>query len=361
MKVSLSTMATGGLQKGGKQRVLLVGNFLSASAGSRGVCEDLAERLAAAECSVLTTSRIPGRVRRLLDMVRTIWLQRDNFDVAHIDVYSGSAFFWAEVVSWTLGILGKSYILTLHGGNLPAFARRWPGRVRRLLSTAHVVTTPSLYLQEQMAPYHERLYLLPNPLDLARYRFRLRERPQPHLIWLRAFHSIYNPVLAVEVLARLVEEYPTARLTMVGPDKGDGSFQATQRQAVARKVTHRVRFVGSVAKGEVPEWLSEGDIFINTTNVDNTPVSVLEAMACGLCVVSTDVGGIPYLLQHEQDALLVPPADADAMTAAIHRLIENPSLASHISQQAYLKARQCDWEVILPQWQDLFERVAQNG
>src|SRR6185436_16069131 len=102
------------------------------------------------------------------------------------------------------------------------------------------------------------------------------------------------------------------RLTMIGPDKGDGSLQQTQRVAGERGVVNHISFVGGVPKREVPERLSHADIFLNTTNVDNTPVSVLEAMACGLCVVNTNVGGLPYLLEHEEDALLVPPADVAA-------------------------------------------------
>ena len=68
---------------------------------------------------------------------------------------------------------------------------------------------------------------------------------------------------------------------------------------------------------QVPSELNEFDIFLNTTFVDNTPVSVLEAMACGLCVVSTDVGGLSFLLEHEGDALLVPPDNPKAMAAAV--------------------------------------------
>jgi glycosyltransferase involved in cell wall biosynthesis len=103
--------------------------------------------------------------------------------------------------------------------------------------------------------------------------------------------------------------------------------------------------------------MSRGDIFLNTTNIDNTPVSVLEAMACGLCVVSTNVGGIPYLLEHEHDALLVPPNDPQAMATAVHRLLNEPDLAERLSRNARQKAAQCDWSIILPQWEALLTSV----
>jgi glycosyltransferase involved in cell wall biosynthesis len=103
--------------------------------------------------------------------------------------------------------------------------------------------------------------------------------------------------------------------------------------------------------------MSQGDIFLNTTNVDNTPVSVLEALACGLCVVSTDVGGIPYLLEHEEDALLVPPDDAEAMAAAVRRVLTEPGLAERLSRNARKKAEGFDWSVVLPQWERLLLEV----
>lgn len=337
--------------------VLLVGNFLSGRAGSRGVCEDLAQRLAETGWIVATTSHRRGRLARLLDMVSTTWLRRGLYDVAQVDVYSDLAFLWAEAVCAILRLVRKPYVLTLRGGNLPTFAQRWPMRVGWLLGGAVAVTSPSLYLHGQMQPYRTDLRLLPNPLELKRYRFRLRAQPSPQLIWLRAFHKVYNPTLAIQVATKLVAEWPDLHLTMVGPDKGDGSLEAVQVSVQNCNLDSQVTLQGGVAKTEVPAWLNRGDIFLNTTNVDNTPVSVLEAMACGLCIVSTNVGGIPYLLDHEHDALLVPPEDPEAMSAAVQRLLKEPKLAAQLSANARAKAEQCDWSIVLPQWEALLAQT----
>ena len=341
-----------------RQSVLIVGNFLSATPNSRSVCEELAERLALGGWSVITASDKPGRVARLLDMLRTAWGRRHEYAVAQVDVYSGRAFIWAEATCRVLRQAGKPYVLTLHGGNLPAFARRWPGRVRRLLRSAAVVTTPSGYLQEQMREYRSDLYLLPNPLEIGAYPFRLRDRPRPRLVWLRAFHRIYNPPLAARTIALLQERFPDIHLTMVGPDKGDGSLQSLKQAASELGVDGRIDLPGGVAKADVPQWLNKGDIFLNTTNFDNMPVSVMEAMACGLCVVSTSVGGVPYLLTHEEDALLVPPDDAEAMAYAVERVLTEPDLAGRLSEKARARVAAFDWAFILPRWERLLEAVA---
>lgn len=333
--------------------ILIIGNFLSSSGLNKSVCEELALRLEAAGWSVITTSRQKNRILRLLDMLWTAWRARKQYDVAQIDVFSGPSFLWAEAVCWILRRLKKPYVLTLHGGNLPGFARRGKGRVRRLLTSAAAVTTPSRYLQEQMAAYCESLILLPNPLDIAAYPAVERLTPKPCLVWLRAFHEIYNPRLAARVVALLKTDFPDTQLTMVGPDKGDGSFAAFNATVHELGLDGHVRCVGGVPKRDVSDWLNRGDIFLNTTNVDNTPVSVIEAMACGLCVVSTDVDGIPYLLEDEHDALLVPPDDPQAMAGAVRRILTEPELAERLSWNARAKAEQFDWSMVLPQWERL--------
>jgi glycosyltransferase involved in cell wall biosynthesis len=182
------------------------------------------------------------------------------------------------------------------------------------------------------------------------------------LVWLRAFHEIYNPNLAPRVVALLTEEYPEIHLTMIGPDKGDGSLQKTKRSATDLGVAHRISFHGPVPKGEVPLWLNHHDIFLNTTNIDNTPVSVIEAMACGLCVVSTNVGGIPYILDDGCDALLVPADDAEAMASAVKRILIDRSLSAGLTHKARQKAESFDWPKILPQWEQiLMQAVGADG
>lgn len=336
-----------------RMSVLVIGNFASTWGGSRGVCEGLVEHLEARGHCVFSASREKAAPRRLLDMTGTAWQRRHDYEVAQVDVFSGPAFFWAESVARVLAAAKKPFILTLHGGNLPAFAQSRARRVRRLLHAAVQVTAPSEYLRSQMQAYRPDIQLLPNPLDLQQYAFRPRERPAPQLMWLRAFSEIYNPSLAPRVLALLQKDFPAIHLTMYGPDKGDGSLQDTQETAREAGVENRISFPGGIAKSEVPEKLNEADVFISTTNIDNTPVSVTEAMACGLPVVSTDVGGMPYLIDNERDGLLVAPDDAPAMAAAISRVLAEEGLAARLSRGGRDKAETMAWDTVLPRWEHL--------
>lgn len=343
-----------------QKAILLVSNLFSVGDAYGGVCKELAQCLSGQGWRVTITSTRKNRLLRVLDMLWTVWRAREQYALAQVDVFSGSAFIWAEAVTWLLQQIGKPYVLTLHGGNLPSFAPRAPRRVRRVINGAAYVTTPSRYLYEHMALYRDDLRLIPNPVDLKHYSYRLRDQPEPRLLWLRAFHAAYNPALAARVLAKIGSEYSDARLIMVGPDKGDGSFQVCQRTAQELAIEHKIEFPGAVPKTDIPVWISRGDIFLNTTNVDNTPISVIEALACGLCVVSTNVDGIPYLLEHEHDALLVPPDDPEAMAHAIRRILTELGLAERLSRNARAKAEQFDWSTILPQWEALLTSVIEQ-
>ena len=330
---------------------------MSVNGLNRGYSEELADRLEDRGRRVTRTSFELARGRRLVDMVTTAVRRRHDYEVAVIDVFSGPSFVWAEAVAFALRRLGKPYVLTLRGGSLPDFAARWPRRVRYLLRSAVAVTAPSGFLAERLRVYRPDIEVLPNAVDVDRYVFTSRRRVTPRMVWLRALHAIYNPVLAVEVLARVAQRHPDVRLVMIGPDK-DGSQRAVEQRAVELGVRGRLDLAGGIAKRDIPPRLADADIFLNTTNVDNTPLSVLEAMASGLCVVSTNVGGIPYLLQDRETALLVPPGDADAMAAAVLALVDDPSLAARLSTRAHDAAEERSWTNVLPQWEQLIDDAA---
>jgi glycosyltransferase involved in cell wall biosynthesis len=161
----------------------------------------------------------------------------------------------------------------------------------------------------------------------------------------------------VRILELVLKDFPDARLTMIGPDKRDGSLKNVHKLVCEFSIQDRTVIRPEVPKCDVPALLNEGEIFLNTARIDNTPVSVLEALACGMCVVSTSVGGIPHLLQHRVDALLVPSDDVRAMATSVIAILKNPDLAERLSQNARRKAEQFDWCAVLPLWKSLLTSV----
>jgi len=341
-----------------KSKLLILGPLFAYGGGeviSQG--EILAEKLRASGYPVMTASHKSNLFLKYFDILFSAIKRRNRYDLAIVMVFSGRSFVIAEILSFILKRMNKPFILWLHGGNLPLFARKHPRRVQNTLKKANSVISPSSYLKDKLIDLQPDIAVIPNLVDISSHNFIHRVSPIAQLVWIRAFHKIYNPWLAPEVINLLIKDFPDIKLTMVGPDKGDGSFEKTLELTDRLGVINNIQFPGLVPKANVPEWLNKGDIFINTTNVDNTPVSMIEAMACGLCIVSTNVGGIPYLLQDGVDALLVPPEDPEAMANAVKRILTDPQLAASLSANARKKAEAFSWEKVLPTWEGLFHEI----
>lgn len=345
------------INRPGRSCVAVVGNFLSGATGTPGACEGLADMLEQSGWSVLRTSSRPHRIPRLYDMMRTLLKHRGSYSAAIVEVYSGPAFVWAELVSALLASLGCPCVLVLRGGGIPEFSETRKRRVRRMLTSAAAVTTPSHFLRACLSDLREDIRHIPNGMDLEHFSCRVRRHPAPRLVWLRAFHAMYNPQLAVKSLALLVGDFPDISLTMLGPDKGDGSLAATERLAERLGVSGKVNIAGAVDHAKVPDMLGQHDIFLNTTFLESFGKSVMEAAASGLCIVTTGVGEIPHLWTSGHDALLVPPDNEEAMASSIRSVLNDHVLSEKLSRNARAKAEQYGWENILTQWESLLRDI----
>jgi glycosyltransferase involved in cell wall biosynthesis len=344
-----------------KPGLLMIGNFLSAGISHRWVCEDVAELLAERGWTVYRTSRRVNRPLRLAEMMLHPALWSAKYQVATVDVFSGRSFLWAEAATLCLRWLAKPYVLVLHGGGLLDWGGSHPKRITRLLAHATAVITPSQRLAEGFRTVRSDIRYLPNGIKIPAYHFRLRAKPGPQICWLRALDRIYNPEMALRALALLLPEFPEATLELYGRMR-DARTGASLRKIIADSgLDGHVRLMGVIPKDRVPSALSRSDVFLNTTRFESFGVSVMEAAASGLCIVCTAVGEIPLLWTHERDALLVPPDDAEAMAAAVRRILTEPGLAARLSENARRKAEQFDWSIVLPQWEQLLLEVAERG
>ncbi len=272
-----------------------------------------------------------------------------------LSVFSGRAFALADWTSALAGLLALPQIHVLRGGALPEFARLRRGWVRRVLRRAAIRVAPSGFLATALADLGLEIVIVPNVLDLDRYAFRDRRTPAPHLLWMRSFEPAYHPELAIETLARVRTRHPAATLTMAGPE---GALRPeVQRLAVERGVADAVAFPGMVSGAAKLDCFATHDVFLNTNRIDNTPVTVLEAAAAGLAIVATAVGGIPYLLADGRTALLVGGGDADAMAAAVDRLLTESGLAAGLIANARRVAEASAWPALRPRWEDLFAQA----
>ena len=328
--------------------ILYIGNKLSKHGNTPTSVETLG-KLLAEDFEVISVSDKKNKIHRLLDMLFSIVKHRKNIDFILIDTYSTSNFYFALLSAALARSLNLKYIPILHGGNLPYRLLKNPKFSNFLFSNAYMNISPSMYLLEAFEKYRYNVQYIPNNIEVKNYIFTKRERLRPKLLYVRAFSELYNPMMALDVLQILLEKYPDSKLCMVGPDR-DGTLDKTKKLCRKMGLDNKVIFTGKLTKKEWWRLSEEYDIFINTTNFDNTPVSVMEAMALGLPVITTNVGGIPYLIKDGIDGLLVEPNDVRAMSDKIEQLVSNQEDAFKIAQNARKKAETFDWENVKTKW-----------
>ena len=153
---------------------------------------------------------------------------------------------------------------------------------------------------------------------------------------------MYNVGMALRAFKIIKQGFPAARLDVVGSGVQENELKAW----VAEHNLADVIFHGAVANDRMPKLLDQADILLNPTKVDNLPMSLLEAFACGVAVVSTDVGGIPDLVGEDNAALLVRSDDHLHMAAEVHRLLTDPQLTARLISAGRMITERFEWPAV---------------
>lgn len=333
------------------KRLLYIGNKLSDHGYTSTSIETLGAFLEGEGFHVFYASSKQNRYMRMFEMIFKTFKYAKKVDYVLIDTYSTKNFWYAYVISQLCRLLRVKYIPKLHGGNLPTRIIRSKFFSDMIFNHAYINIAPSNYLFETFKNNgYSNLKYIPNTIELPIYRESVKEYKTPRLLWVRSFSKIYNPIMAIKVFIRVRRLFPEAEICMVGPRKDDSYWKTIK---FARKNNVDVSITGKLSKEDWIELSKSYNVFINTTHFDNTPISVIEAMALGIPVVSTNVGGIPYLLEHNTNALLVNDNDIEDMTNQINRLMKEPNLAKTISEKGKEAVKDFDWEVVKKQWTEL--------
>lgn len=310
--------------------------------------ETLSDALEGEGFQVTAVSRQSNKVLRLLEMLFSILKNVAKTDYVLIDTYSTQNFYYAYLCSQLCRLLNLKYIPILHGGNLPKRLKNSPKLSTAIFKNAYINIAPSNYTKSHFEAFgFHNIKIIPNAIDIAAYAFEDRNFEKVHLLWVRSFSKIYHPQLAVDVLYGLRKKGISATLCMVGPDN-DGSLEKTKHYAETLGVD--VTFTGKLSKIEWITLAKNYSYFINTTNFDNMPVSVIEAMALGLPVISTHVGGLPYLIEDRKTGILVEPNNGSAFVEAIMELKNNPKNTRKLVVNAKHKVQDFDWSVVKFLW-----------
>jgi len=282
-------------------------------------------------------------------------------DVVHVFSASYTSFLLAPLPAVLIGrAFGRPVILNYHSGEAPDHLQR-SSIARRTLARVNSNIVPSSFLVDVFREFGIHANVIPNLVDLDRFRFKPRGPLRPRLVSTRNFDALYNVACTIRAFRRVQDRWPDASLTLVGGGPQDGML----RQLVARLELKNVVFVGQVRPDEIAGYYTANDIYIQSPNIDNMPVSVIEAYASGLPVVSTAAGGVPAILTSGEEGLLAPLDDHEALAAHVLRLLDDSALAQRLARAAYARCRACTWPSVRGQWlaayRDVLTRPEQSA
>ena len=251
-------------------------------------------------------------------------------------------FFWVTVpVLLLLKIKGKRVVLSARGGDAGRFFKRWKLLAKIPLRTPRTITVPTGFLQKAFSDHLQmKTIVVPNIADLDQFHFRKRSQVRPRFIVTRHLEEMYNIACVVRAFRIISDVYPDSLLTIVG-----GGSQREQLQQLTHSLglNGNVVFAGRVPHDQLPALYDSHDILLNASNIDNMPGAILEAFASGLPVVTTQAGGIPFLVEHEKTGFLVELNDSKALARYAIRLIQSPETARMMARNANEYVQSCSW------------------
>lgn len=279
-------------------------------------------------------------------------VQLRNVDVAHVF----SASYWSFLLAPTPAMLiarlfRKHVVLHYHSGEARDHLSRWGWLVHPWLRLADEIVVPSEYLQRAFGDFGYRTRVVSNVVNLGHFHFRKRSRLQPHFLSMRNLEAHYGVDTIIRAFALIKAECSDATLVVAGY----GSEMERLHSLARDLVPDGIRFAGRVEPSDVPALYDAADIFLNAAVVDNQPVSVIEAFASGIPVITTGTGDIANMVCGGKAGVIVPPADPGAMADAALMLLSHPDRAVQMADQARSAVTRYTWPQVAEQWTAIYQ------
>ncbi len=317
---------------------LLICNYKPGVGGISGQVEILQRKLCE-ESHVADIFSTKASVWRRLTMLPKLQRTAKAYDVLHIHCCSGWGFLPAVLGVKAGKKLGKRVVLTYHGGGGETFFDKHPRLVQRYLSSTDANIVLSGFLAKVFEKHHLPYTIIPNIIELDASHFRQRESLKPCYICIRAHEELYNIPCILRAFQKVQMEIPDASLTLVGA----GSLHESLVQQANTMSLKNVVFTGRVDNSKIFEFLDQADVMISAPKIDNMPVSLIEAMNAGLLVISSNVGGVPYMIEDGKNGLLFESDNDSELAEKMIWAVKNPKESSDIIRRAYQTVKLYSW------------------
>lgn len=299
---------------------------------------------------------------RLCSYILNIFKLAGRVDVIH--VLSNSGWSWqlfSVPVIWIAYLRKTPVIINYRGGEASIYFEKSIKWVAPSMNKASVIVVPSGYLQQVFNAFHFKTEVIANIINLERFNTAQKKAANnkaPHLIITRNLEAIYGIATAIKATAIVQKSVPGLKLSIAGSGPQKEELKAMVRSL---KLEKNVNFTGKLQPEEIACLYQEADIMLNPTTVDNMPNSVLEAMASGVAIVTTNVGGIPYIVNDNETALLVDVNNSGQMAKKIIALLNDKQLYAKLVNNGIAEVQQYSWTHIKVQWISLYRSLGLRG
>lgn len=300
-------------------------------------------------------------VFRLLPYTGQLLSAAKHCDLVHVMANSGWAWHLLAAPAVLIAYArGTPVVVNYRGGLAREFLARRGHFVKWTLSRADALVVPSRFLQGIFSEHGMLAQIIPNVVDVDVFRPGARAASDPlqppHIVVARNLEHVYGNDTAIRAFARLREHLPAAQMTIAGTGPQHGALEALVRQL---RLTSAVRFAGALETEAMVLLYQSADVVLNPSRADNAPNSILEALACGIPVVSTDVGGVPFLVEHGRTAWLVKPDSPDEMAEGLLRVLQDSALCAGIVSNGLHAVSDYTWTTVYQQWLRLYRRLVE--
>jgi L-malate glycosyltransferase len=250
-------------------------------------------------------------------------------------------------------IYRRRVVLNYHSGELENHIKNWRRSALPTMREFDEIVVPSQFLVDVFARYGLSATAIYNFVDTEEFRFQNRETLRPVFLSNRNFEAHYNVGDLLRAFRIIQTRFAEAALFVAG----FGTQEARLKQLAAELKLENIEFVGKISNEEMARLYEKTDIYLNSSLVDNMPLSIIEAFACGLPVASYATGGIPYLVEDNETGLLAAPGDFEALAQKAIFLLEDQAAAKKMIAKARREVVKYSWENVRERWLELYSKL----
>ncbi|HEY5883717.1 MAG TPA: heparinase II/III family protein [Pyrinomonadaceae bacterium] len=312
--------------------------------------------------------RLPGRLRALqtvkylrtivtsLLYIATLFSRVRNFDIIHVFSASYSSFVIAPTPAMLIGkLFRKRILLNYHSGEANDHLKRWPSAIKTI-RLADEVVVPSEYLVKVFASFDLTARAINNLIELNDFKFRERKQLSPQFLTNRNLETHYGVDCVLRAFARIQATLPDASLTVAGAGSQLAALQRLTRELGLKNVL----FTGRIEPENIFRLYDTADVYLNGSKIDNQPLSILEAFACGIPVVTTNAGGITDMVIDGVSGFVVQIDDYESMAAKALSALEKPEQTSKLTQCGFAECSKYTWPTLRGQWGAVYDSMVKR-